>query len=238
MTDVQTIWDHLVKGPLPHIVLTLIAYQIGSLVYEKSGRNSACNPVLLAIAIVIAVLTLTNTTYPAYFDGAKFIHFLLGPATVALAIPLYRQIDTLKRSARAILVSLFVGSVTAAASAVTIAWILGADRKTLVTISPKSVTAPVAMAIVEQLGGIEALTAVLVILTGIFGAIAGPVLMNRMKIDDWEARGFALGIASHGIGTARALQVNKTAGAFAALAMALNAILTSVFLPIAWSLIV
>ena len=191
---------------------------------------------MLAVIILVAILGFTGTSYDTYFDGAQFVHFLLGPATVALAIPLYRQFDKVRKSALAIFVSLMCGSLTASASAVAIAWVMGAGDLSIISIAPKSVTAPIAMGIVEQLGGLPSLTAVMVILTGVLGAMLGPLLLNVMGITDWQARGFALGTASHGIGTARAIQVNEVAGAFSGLAMGLNALATAILLPLLWKL--
>lgn len=236
MANFQDIWVYLAASPLLHLTLTLVAFQAGNWIYRRCGLNPLLNPVLVSMIIIISILLATGTTYDTYFDGAQFVHFLLGPATVALAIPLYRQFDYVRGSAIAILTSLLVGSVTAAASAVGIAWIMGADRVSVISVAPKSTTAPVAMGIVEKLGGLPSLTAVLVILTGITGAMLGPMLLNLLGVRDWQARGFALGTASHGIGTARALQVNEVAGAFSGLAMGLNAIATAILLPIAYKL--
>jgi predicted murein hydrolase (TIGR00659 family) len=235
-TDLREIWVYLSASPLLHLTLTLVAYQAGSWVYQKGKLNPLLNPVLLAVCLLVAALTLTRTGYPTYFQGAQFVHFLLGPATVALAIPLYRQFDRVKRSALAILTSIITGSLTASLTAVALVRLLGGGWNTAVSIAPKSVTAPVAMGISEQLGGLPSLTAVLVILTGIIGAMLGPHLLNLMGIRDWAARGVAIGTASHGIGTARALQVNDIAGAFSGLAMGLNALATAVLLPLLWRL--
>jgi predicted murein hydrolase (TIGR00659 family) len=183
---------------------------------------------------VVAVLVATQTGYESYFDGAQFVHFLLGPATVALAIPLYRQFEKVRQSALAIVTSIIVGSLTASLSAVVIARLLGGSRDSLISLAPKSVTAPVAMGIAERLGGLPSLTAVLVILTGILGAMMGTFILNALGIKDWAARGLAMGTASHGIGTARALQVNEIAGAFSGLAMGLNALATALMLPLLW----
>jgi predicted murein hydrolase (TIGR00659 family) len=234
--DLREIWVYLSASPLLHLTLTLVAYQAGSWVYQKGKLNPLLNPVLLAVCVLVAALTLTRTSYPTYFQGAQFVHFLLGPATVALAIPLYRQFDRVKRSALAILTSIITGSLTASLTAVALVRLLGGGWNTAVSIAPKSVTAPVAMGISEQLGGLPSLTAVLVILTGIIGAMLGPPLLNLMGIRDWAARGVAIGTASHGIGTARALQINDVAGAFSGLAMGLNALATAVLLPLLWRL--
>lgn len=234
MQDFDQIWVYLSTSPLLHLTLTLLTYQIGNVIYRKAGMNPLLNPVLLAVLMLMGLLMLTDTPYAVYFDGAQFVHFLLGPATVALAIPLYRQFDKVRRSAIAIIVAILAGSTTAALTAMGISWALGGSLRTIISLAPKSVTTPVAMGITEQLGGLPSLTAVLVITTGILGAMLGPPLMNLLKISDPAARGLALGTASHGIGTARAMQVNPIAGAFAGLAMGLNALATAVLLPLVW----
>jgi predicted murein hydrolase (TIGR00659 family) len=237
MTDLRDIWVYLAASPLLHLALTLVAYRAGFLIYRHRGYNPLFNPVLIAVVIVVSVLLVTRTSYQTYFQGAQFVHFLLGPATVALAVPLYRQVERVRRSAFAILASLLAGSATAAVSAVGIVWLLGGGRESIASIAPKSVTAPVAMGVAERIGGLPSLTAVLVILTGVLGAMLGPPLLNRLGIKDWAARGLAIGTASHGIGTARALQVNEIAGAFSGLAMGLNALATSVLVPVIWRLL-
>lgn len=236
MADITEVWVYLSASPLLFLTLTLAAFQAGSWAYNRSGHNPLLNPVLTAVVAVVALLMLSGTSYETYFEGAQFVHFLLGPATVALAIPLYRQFDRVKRSALALVTSLLCGSLTAIGTATGLSWLLGASRETLLSLAPKSVTAPVAMGITEQLGGLPSLTAVLVILTGILGAVLGPPLLNLIGVKDWRARGLALGTASHGIGTARALQVNELAGAFSGLAMGLNALATAILLPVLWRL--
>lgn len=231
------IWVYLSASPLLALTLTLAAYQLGDWVYKRGKLNPLLNPVLIAVIVIVSVLFLTGTDYATYFDGAQFVHFLLGPATVALALPLYRQVERVKKSALAIAVSLLAGSATGISSAIALAWALGATPETLVSLAPKSVTAPVAMGISEQLGGLPSLTAVLVILTGIIGAALGPLLLNVLGVKDMAARGLAIGTAAHGIGTARALQVSELAGAFSGLAMGLNALATAILLPVLWSLL-
>ena len=232
--DLQDIWVYLSASPLAHLTLTLIAFQIGNFIYRKAGMNPLLNPVLITVIVVVGFLLLSGTSYRDYFDGAQFIHFLLGPATVALALPLYRQFDRVKKSAFAIVASILAGSLTAMLSAVLIGKLFTDSQDVLVSLAPKSVTAPVAMGITEQLGGLPSLTAVLVIITGIMGAMLGPIILNVIGVKDMAARGLALGTASHGIGTARALQVSELAGAISGLAMGLNAIATAILLPIIW----
>lgn len=236
LQELRDVWVYLSASPLLHLTLTLVAFQAGTLVYRRMGLNPLVNPVLIAVVLIVAVLALTGTPYSSYFDGAQFVHFLLGPATVALAIPLYRQFDKVRRSALAVLASIVAGSLTGSATAVAIAWAGGASMDAIISIAPKSVTAPVAMGISEQLGGLPSLTAVLVLVTGILGAMIGPKLLDLLRIKDWAARGLAIGTASHGIGTARAMQVNEVAGAFAGLAMGLNALATAILLPLLWRL--
>jgi len=236
MSELRDVWVYLSATPLLHLTMTLVAFQIGSWVYFKGKMNPTLNPVLLAVVLIVALLLITDTSYEAYFEGAQFVHFLLGPATVALAIPLYRQFERVKRSALAVTVSILAGSTTAMLSAVSIGHILEAGPDTLIALAPKSVTAPVAMGIAEQLGGLPSLTAVLVLITGITGAMLGPYVLTLMGIKDWAARGLAMGTASHGIGTARALQVSEVAGAFSGLAMGLNALATAILLPLLWQL--
>lgn len=237
MKGLGDIWAYLSASPLLHLTLTLVAYQIGAFLYRRGRFNPLLNPVLVAVVLIVIVLAGTGTRYEDYFDGAQFVHFLLGPATVALAIPLYRQFDKVRRSALVILLSIITGSLTASVSAVAIAWLLGGSKEALVSLAPKSVTAPVAMGITEQLGGLPSLTAVLVITTGILGAMIGPHILNFLRIKDWPARGLAIGTASHGIGTARAVQTNEVAGAFSGLAMGLNALATALLLPVIWKLL-
>lgn len=225
------LWVYLSTTPLAGLTVTLVAYQIGVAIYRRSGANPVANPVLVAVVLLVTLLWTTGTPYRTYFEGAQFVHFLLGPATVALAIPLYRHFATIRRSALALAVSILAGSITAIVTAVGTAWLMGASSRTLLSLAPKSVTTPVAMGISEQIGGLPSLTAVLVILTGILGAVFATWTLNAAGIKDWRARGLSVGVGAHGIGTARAFQVNELAGAFASLAMGLNALATALLVP-------
>jgi predicted murein hydrolase (TIGR00659 family) len=235
-SGLQEIWVYLAASPLLALTLTLLAYLGGLWLYRRSGQNPLVNPVLIAVVALVGLLVATGTDYRTYFDGAQFVHFLLGPATVALAIPLYRQVQQVKKSLLAIVVAVIGGSLTAAASAVAIAWLLGASRETILSMAPKSVTAPVAMGIAERIGGLPTLTAVVVILTGITGAMTATTVLGLLRIDDQRAGGLAIGVASHGIGTARAFQIGEVAGAFAGLAMGLNALATAILIPLLFRL--
>ena len=233
----KELWVYLSESPLIHLTLTLAVFVAASAAYRRMRLNPLLNPVLLTVAALVTILYFTGTNYETYFQGAQFVHFLLGPATVALAVPLYRQFDRVRKSAMAIVLGLLCGSVTSALSAVACAWVLGASPVSVVSIAPKSVTAPIAMGISDQLGGLPSLTAVIVIVTGIVGATVGPLILNLIKVHDWSARGLAMGTASHGIGTARALQINEVAGAFSGLAMGLNALATAIMLPVLWNML-
>ena len=227
------IWVYLSATPLLGLTVTLIAYQLAYWVYARARFHPLLNPVAVSVALLSALLVLTNTPYPSYFSGAQFIHFLLGPATVALAIPLYAQLARLKAEWRSLLIALLAGSMTATASAMLCAWLLGASKTTLLSLAPKSVTTPIAMGIAEKIGGLPSLTAVLVVCTGIIGAVLAKYILDALRISDHAVRGFATGVAAHGIGTARAFQVSEEAGAFAGLAMGLNGALTALLVPLA-----
>jgi predicted murein hydrolase (TIGR00659 family) len=230
------IWVYLSAGPLLHLTLTVLVYLVADWVFRRSGQKAIFNPVLLSILVLVALLGITGTDYPTYFAGAQFVHFLLGPATVALAVPLYRHLSLIRRLWLPILASIAVGAFLSAASAVFVAHWLGASQQTLISLAPKSVTAPVAMGIAEKVGGLPSLTAALVVFTGVIGAVAGPAVLSLLRVQDDRARGLALGLSAHGIGTARAFQLSGLAGAFSALAMGLMALVSALILPfvLAW----
>lgn len=230
--DLAEIWVYLSASPLLGLTVTLLAYQGAWWIYKRAGFHPLANPVLLAVGALVLLLALTGTPYATYFDGAQFVHFLLGPATVALAIPLYAQLPKLRALAVPLLAALVAGSFTATVSAVAIGKLFGASEASLLSLAPKSVTTPIAMGIAERIGGLPSLTAVLVIATGILGAVSARFIYQALGIADHAVRGFAIGVASHGIGTARAFQVSEQAGAFSGLAMGLNALLTALLVPL------
>ena len=231
-TGLFRIWVFLAGSPLLWLTVTVLVYLIALWLYDRSGGHSLVNPIMLSVAGLVGVLHLTGTPYPVYFDGAKFVHFLIGPATVALAVPLYAQIGRLKRMWLPIGVALLVGSTVAIASAVAIARVFGASSETMLSLAPKSATLPIAMSVAEQIGGVPALAAMAVAVTGIGGAIMARPLLNLLRIEDPAVRGFSVGIAAHAAGTARALQVGTVNGAFAALALALNGVATALLMPV------
>ncbi|MGB3418009.1 MAG: LrgB family protein [Mesorhizobium sp.] len=226
------LWVYLSTSPLLWLTLTLFAWLFAVAVSTRLKRHPLANPVLISIVLLAGALRLSGEPYEKFFAGAQYIHFLLGPATVAIAVPLFRQWRQVKRALLPMVAALVVGSFTAALSIMLLGAWGGLSRDVLIAFLPKSATAGVAMAISESLGGNPSLTAVLVVLTGIVGALVVTPLMNAMRIRDYAARGFAVGLTSHGIGTARAFDVDQTAGLFAGIAMALNAIATSLVVPL------
>jgi predicted murein hydrolase (TIGR00659 family) len=230
------LWMDLSASPLLGLCLTLLAYLAGVWLFERSGRMPLCNPLPIAIALLSSLLWATDTPYSRYFESAQFLHFLLGPVTVALAVPLYTYWRRLRQMALPLLAGLFAGSATAAFSAMGLAWLLGASTETIFSLSPKSVTTPIAISIAERIGGIPSLTAVLVAFTGILGAMGFPAFFRLLRIDDQATQGFAAGLTAHGLGTARAFLISEETGAFSALGMGLNGILTAVLLPVLFSL--
>lgn len=237
MNDPFRLWSYLAQEPLLWLTVTLAAYVIADWTSDRLNRHPVANPVLIAILIIAAVLGVSGTRYETYFEGAQFVHFMLGPATVAMAVPLHANLGRVKRVLAPMAVALVAGSLTAILSALGIAYALGLRGEALLSLAPKSATAPVALGVSEAIGGEPTLTAVLVILTGITGAIVATPLLNALRIADWRARGFAVGLAAHGIGTAHAFRVNSTAGAFSGIGMGLNALLTAFLAPLVVALL-
>jgi predicted murein hydrolase (TIGR00659 family) len=228
----EGLWVYLAASPLLWLVTTLVVWLAATAIAGLSPGNPLLNPIMLSIAIIAAILCIAGIDYDAYFKGAQFIHFLLGPATVALGIPLYEKLSLVKSNLVPMLCALVVGSLTAVGSTVFFAHLFGFAPDVVASLAPKSTTAAVAMAVSSGLNGDPALTAAVVVLTGICGAIVVTPMMNAMRIKDFSARGFAVGLASHGIGTARAYSVDPVAGLFSGIAMGFNAVLTSLIVHI------
>ncbi len=226
------IWVYLQSEPLFWLTLTLGAYIIGDYIYKKSNLFPLFNPVAISILIVSSILIFFNISYERYFSGAQFIHFLLGPVTVALAIPIYKKWSIVTSYLIPIIISVLIGCSFAILSTYCFSVFIITDEKILLSILPRNVTAPIAMGISELIGGIPSVTAIITIITGIIGAAFGSFILDIFKITNMSARGFSLGLASHGIGTARAMSKNDTAGVFAAVAMGLSGITTSLLMPI------
>lgn len=232
MNDMVELWIYLSEMPLFGLTATLAAYLFGFFLYARSGYASWANPVLTSVAILIALLLLTGTPYPSYFSGAQFIHFLLGPAVVALAWPLWVRRQVLARHARPLLLAAVIGGAVGSGSAIALGWLLGLPPSVLLSLAPKAITAPVAMGIAQSIHGIPELAAIFVLTTGLIGAILGSYVFRLMGEQYWPVQGFALGTQAHGFGTARALQVNAEGGAYAGLALGLQALLGSLLIPL------
>lgn len=233
MKSPTELWVYLSASPLIWLTLTVCVWVAASELSVRLGRNPLANPVLLSILALSGLVWLLGIPYRRYFEGAQFVHFMLGPATVAIAVPLAQKWREVARLVAPIGVALLVGSVTAVLSVLALGKLVGLSNEVLVSFLPKSATAGVAMAVSASLGGDPSLTAVLTVTTGVIGALVVTPFMNLLKITDFAARGFAAGLTAHGIGTARAYEVNATAGLFAGIAMALNAVATSVIAPAA-----
>ncbi|MDO3376572.1 LrgB family protein [Geoalkalibacter halelectricus] len=223
-------FDELLNSPLFGVGLTLGVYALAQKIYQRTG-SVFFNPVALTIATLIAFLVLLRIPYETYALGGQYILFLLGPSVVALAVPLYtRRKEILARKAP-ILIGIAAGAVASVLSACGLAWLLGGSTEVILSLSPKSVTTPIAIGIVEKIGGLPPLTAALVVLTGCLGAICGPEFCRLIGIRDPAAMGLAVGTASHGIGTARMLEVDRLGGAVSGLAIGLNGMITALVLP-------
>jgi predicted murein hydrolase (TIGR00659 family) len=229
--DLGQIWVYLSTSPLMGLTITLVAYSVAHRFYLACNKNPLANPVLTSVAILIAFLMVGDISYDDYFEGGQFVHFLLGPATVALAVPLYYQLDRLKKIWLPVTVAIGSGAFIGALSSILIAWSLGASDQTQLSLAPKSVTSPVAMGISEKIGGIPSLTVVLVLLTGIIGAVMAARLFALLRISDDSVKGIAMGVTAHGIGTAHAFTLSAQMGAFSGLAMGLSALATAIIVP-------
>ncbi|MDE1166753.1 MAG: LrgB family protein [Pseudomonas sp.] len=229
--------ESVIHHPLFGIGITLGAYQVVLAAYEKT-RWIFLQPVLVSMVLVVAVLLGCGLTYVEYRKSTEILSILLGPATVALAVPLYLNLRRIRQLFWPTLTTLVVGGVLATGLGVLLAWSFGAEHMILMTMAPKSVTSPIAMLVAEQIGGVAALAAVFVLITGVIGAIFGPALLSRLRVNNPAARGMALGMTAHAVGTSVALQESEECGAFAALAMSLMGVATAVFLPLAVSLFV
>lgn len=237
MQNFVQLWVYLSATPLFGLTATVSVYVLAQMLSQRLDHAPWANPVLWTVLVLSLLLTLSGTPYPTYFSGAQFIHFLLGPAVVALAWPMWQRRAQLRARAAPLLIAALAGGVVTSVSAVLIGWSLGLPEPVLASLAPKSVTAPVAMGIAERLGGIPALAAVGTLFTGLCGALAARPLFQWLGIARLEVRGFALGTISHGIGAARAMQVHPDAGAYAGLALGLQVLLAALLMPLAQRLL-
>lgn len=228
----MSVFQYIAGLPITWLLATLLAYRLALVVHQRSGHSAWLHPVAVATLMLVIVLLLGGIDYATYFEGGRYIHILLGPATVALAVPLYHQLARLRRDWLALLAGALLGSAVAVAGAMLLAWGLGASQATVISMAAKSVTMPIAIGLTEKLGGVVSLTSALVMLTGILGGAITQPLLVLMRIREAHITGFTLGVVAHGIGTARALQGGQEMGAFAGLAMGLAGLLTAVLVPL------
>lgn len=228
----QSVWSPLEPTPLLWLVITLTAYLIGCGGQRVCQGSPLVNPVLIAIVIVAALLIGTGTPYATYFAGAQFIHFLLGPATVALAVPLARNLAHVRRNLHGIGLALLAGALTSTTSGIACVWLFGGTRSIAMSMAPKAATTPIAMAVAQDIGGIPSLTAGMAIAGGIVAAAVGRFILQRLQIEDWRAHGLAAGVAGSGVAAAQIAHRNGLAAAFAAVGIALNGLLTPLLIPL------
>lgn len=230
MSRLAAFWASQRGSTLLWLTVTLAAFALAEAVSRRLRRHPLAHPVVLSCALIGGTLRLTGTPYGVYFEAVKALHFLLGPATVALAIPLWRNLPHVRRALRPLGLALVAGSLTAIGSAVGVAWLLGSPGPVLASLAPRSATSPVALEVSRSLGGLPDLTVTLVLVTGAIGAMALSPLMRALGVRDPAAQGLAAGVAAHGFGTARAFQVHPLAGTYAGVGMGLNAALTALLL--------
>lgn len=228
---ISEIWVYLSGDPLFALVITLATYQLGYVLYVKLNRNPIVNPVAISVILTCAMIQFLDMPYAKYFEGAQFVHFLLGTATVALAIPIYHGFKNMGRKILPIIFAMLVGSTASVLSAVAITKFMGAGDTIVGSMYAKSVTAPIAMGIAERIGVSPTLTAVFTVITGMLGAILAPFILNALKIQRWWIRGTAIGVGAHGLGITRAFSVNEEAGVYASMAMGLNGVISAIALP-------
>ena len=232
LPPIHEIWVYLSGSPLLALTLTLAAWQLGTWLYERSGRNPLVNPVAIAVAAVAAAILAIDMPYATYFEGAQFVHFLLGTATVSLAVPIHRGLDQLRGRVLPLAAALLGGGAASIGVAIGMARLLGVDAPLQQGLWAKSVTAPIAMGVAERIGASPTLTAVYAVVTGVLGAALGRFVLDAVGCRAWWQRGAALGIAAHGIGTSRAFTVHPEAGAWASLAMGLHGVIGAVLIPL------
>ena len=228
-------WRAVANHPLFWVGVTLAAYQLGVALYQRT-KLAVFHPVLVSTAVLVLVILAAGQDYAHYREAVQPLQVLLGPATVALAVPLYMNFRRIRSYFWPVLICLLVGGTLATVLAVLLAWLLGAETMIMMTLAPKSVTSPIAMLVAEQIGGVAALAAVFVMFTGVLGAIFGPMLLRLCGVDHPAAWGMAMGLTAHAVGTSRALEEGEEAGAFSALAMSLMGTATALLLPLAVSL--
>ena len=230
--NVDALIAYVMNTPLSWIIITLSAYKIGIIIYEKTGKNALLQPIVIAYVIMLPILIVAQIPYKQYFESVSILHFFLGPATVALALPLYKNLKLIQSYFLPILITLAFGGIFTIPSAIAILWLFGASKITMLSMTTKSVTAPITLITAQDIGAIPSLAMGFVVITGLLGALFGTFIFKLLKIKHDAAKGFALGLISHAVGTARAFEISENAAAFSALAMGLIGVFIAVLLPI------
>ncbi|RVU30459.1 LrgB family protein [Neptunomonas marina] len=224
-------WVYFSASPLLWLIVTLSVFAFSMELNRRMGGSAFLHPVLLSLSIIIIFLLLTGTSYERYFEGAQFIHFLLGPATVALAVPLVDHAERIKRMWFPLFAAALIGAGVAVVSVLLIGWLFELPHAVLMSLAPKSVTSPIAIGVAEKIGGYPSLAAGLVLVTGALGGSFAPWVFKLLGGLDDEVKGFAIGVTAHGMGTAYAFGISAKAGAFSGLAMGLTGVITAFLLP-------
>ena len=230
MENLAATWEWLSTSPLLALTLTVGVYWAADKLWERSGRHPLLTPLLITVTVISIVLVVAGIDYSAYADGASILTILLGPATVALALPLHRQASHVKEAAPMVLGAVLVGAFFSVLSGYWVTVLLGGSAELAASMAPKSSTTPIAMALAEQVGGLAPLAVLFVMVAGLSGAEIGPKVLDLVGVRDPRARGLAMGVASHGVGTSRAFQEGQTQGAFSGLAMGLTGLAVSVII--------
>ena len=230
--NLEALYAYVTTTPLVWIIVTISAYKIVILVYEKSGKNALLQPIVVADMIMLPILLLADIPYQRYFESVSIIHFILGPATVALALPLYKNLKLIRCYFMPIVVTLVLGSAFTILSALGILWLFDASTTTMLSMTTKSVTAPITIITAQDIGAVPSLAMGFVVITGLLGALLGNFIFKLLRIIHDAAKGFALGLISHAVGIAPSVEISEKAAAFAALALGLVGVLIAVVLPL------
>lgn len=231
-------WIEIQISPVLWLSLTLIIFLFASWLNNKAGKTPFLHPVLVSLTIIILLLQFSEVEYSTYMIGGQYIHFLLGPAVVALAVPLYDNLGTVKKMFIPLVLGSFSGAVIAAVSVILMGIWFGLSEQVLLSLAPKSVTSPIAIAVAEKLGGFPSLAAGLVLITGAMGCLIAPVVYKVLGITDPSVKGFVLGVGAHAMGTAFAFEYGMIAGAFGGLAMGMTGAITAFILPVITALMI
>jgi len=229
--DWSLAWPAIKSSPVFGVGITLLCYEFGRWLHLRTGGFALFQPILVSVAMIGAFLMWAEVPYDEYFKQSLSLHLFLGPITVALAIPLYANIKRIRQLFGPIILTLLVGGSASVGSAMLVVWLMGGADETILSMGAKSVTTPIAISVTEKIGGYPALAVAFVIAIGIMGVAIGPWFLKLIGVTEPSARGFALGVTSHALGTAKALEIDEQTGAFSALAMGLMGIATALLLP-------